>query len=269
MSSVLRNDDLTDPRRVDPGFKALVLDIETGPNLAYCWGMFDQNIGLHGLIDPGTVLCFAAKWLGDPKSKTHFYSDHHDGHEVMLEAIWKLVDEADAVIHYNGRAFDMKHLSREWLLAGFQPPSPYKDIDLLTAARSRFKFQSNKLDFVAQQLGVGQKVKHEGFDLWKACLDGDAAAWGRMKKYNVGDITITEEVYYKLRPWIKSHPHVGNYSGEENSCPNCGGTELQRRGFYMTPSVRYQRLRCNGCGTWSRARTKDKVAVSPDTRGVT
>jgi hypothetical protein len=96
--------------------KLLTLDIETSPNLAYVWALFDQNVGLNQLVEVGSVICFAAKWYGE--KKIHYHSDHHDGHEAMVAAAWNLIDEADAVIHYNGKAFDIKHLNREFVLAG-------------------------------------------------------------------------------------------------------------------------------------------------------
>lgn len=245
-------------------FKALVLDIETRPNLGYVWALWDQNIGLNQLVDVGQVICFAAKWLGEPDSKIVFYSDHHDGHAKMVKAAHRLIDEADAVIHYNGRAFDIKHLNREFLLQGLAPPSPHKDIDLLQVARSRFKFPSNKLDHVSQALGVGEKVKHEGFDLWTKCMAGDAAAWKRMRRYNVGDIKITEAVYLKLRPWIKTHPHVGMFTGDLDSCPKCGSTQLTRRGTVYTTVQAYQQFQCKTCGGYSRSarRTPDTATTT-------
>ena len=62
-------------------------------------------------------------------------SDHHDGHDAMIEGIWKLLDEADAVVTWNGVSFDMKHLRREFVLAGLTPPSPWKDIDLMLTVK--------------------------------------------------------------------------------------------------------------------------------------
>jgi len=42
--------------------------------------------------------------------------------------------------------------------AGQGPPSPHRDIDLLKVARQRFRFPMNKLEFVAEALGVEVKV---------------------------------------------------------------------------------------------------------------
>jgi DNA polymerase elongation subunit (family B) len=235
-------------------FRALILDIETAPNLAYVWGLWDQNVGLNQIVEDGHVISFAAKWLDAPKNSIEFYSEFHD--DDMIEQAWRLMDEADAIIHYNGRAFDIKHLQREMVLAGLGPPSPHKDIDLLTIARSTFKFSSNKLDHISQQLGVGSKLKHNGFELWKACMAGDEKAWAKMRRYNIQDVLLTEQVYNILRPWIRTHPHVGIYTGDVDVCPKCGSTNLQKRGLAKTAVQVYQRLYCNDCGGWSRSTRK-------------
>lgn len=244
--------------------KILVLDIETSPNLAWVWGMWDQNVGINQLVESQTVLCFAAKWL-DGK-KVHFYSEHHDGREAMIQAAWDLLEEADCVIHYNGKGFDIKHLHREFLLAGLAPPAPHRDIDLLTVCRGRFKFPSNKLDYVAQALGLGKKVKHAGMELWIGCMQGDKKSWATMKKYNIGDITLTEDLYYALRPWIKNHPHAGIFTGDPTSCPNCGSTDLMKNGWAATNTATYQRYRCK-CGANMRGAKKDPD-TNTQTRGI-
>ena len=182
--------------------KILVIDIETRPNLAHVWGLWDQRVGLNQIVEVGTVICFAAKW--HKSSKVEFASDYHDGHDAMVKRAWTLLDDADAVVHYNGKAFDMKHLQREFLLAGLPPPSPWVDIDLLLTVRQQFKFASNKLDHIASELGIGTKMAHEGFDLWRKCMADDKAAWGRMKRYNVQDVRLTETLYDRLMSWIKS-----------------------------------------------------------------
>mgnify|MGYP003154178609 CR=1 FL=1 len=237
----------------DGTFKALILDIETVPHTAKVWGLWNETIPLARLLEAGEVICFAAKWLDDPHSKTMFFSNHHDGHEVMVQAAWDLVNEADAVIHYNGKNFDMKHLHREFLLAGLTPPAPHRDIDLLQVARATFKFASNRLDHVAQELGVGAKVKHAGYEVWEGCIADDPKSWAEMKKYNIGDIKVTEGVYHAIKPWIRTHPHVGSYTGDLHSCRVCGSKDLQRRGFARTSVSVFQRYRCKDCGAWSRA----------------
>lgn len=239
------------------GPRILVLDIETSPNLAYVWGLWDQRVGLNQLVESTSVLCFAAKWVGKPK--VHFYSDFHHGHEKMVANAHALIDEADAIVHYNGRAFDIKHLQREFLLAGLGPPSPHKDVDLLLVARRKFKFPSNKLAYISVELGLEGKAETGGFELWRDCMAGDPAAWRTMKMYNIQDVHQTEQVYERLRPWIDSHPHYGLFGPrfeDEDRCQRCGSPDFVRRGYYLTNVGRYARFRCKSCGGYSRSRKR-------------
>ena len=42
----------------------------------------------------------------------------------MLKRIYDLIDEADVVVHYNGKSFDMPTLSKEFIGQGWSPPAP-------------------------------------------------------------------------------------------------------------------------------------------------
>ena len=242
--------------------RTLVIDIESSPNFAGIWGLFDQNVGLVQLEDVSHVMCFAAKWLGD--KKVHFYSEHHDGREAMIEAAWRLLDEADCVIGYNSKSFDVKHLHREFVLAEMPPPSPHKDLDLLTIVRSRFKFVSSKLDHVAAQLGLGTKLKHQGYEMWRACLNGDEAAWKTFRSYNIQDVRLTEALYYRIQGWIKGHPHHGLYGGDVAGCPNCGSSNLSPNATVPAGVSMFAAYRCDDCG--ANSRSMRRVGVTTATR---
>lgn len=227
--------------------KILLLDIETSPNLAHVWGIWQQNVGLNQLLESSKTLCFAAKWLGS--DEVVFQSSYHTSHKKMLKAIHKLIDEADAVIHYNGTKFDMPTLNKEFLLSGFPPPSPVKQIDLLQVAKRQFRFVSNKLDYVSQALGLGKKTAHMGHELWIRCMNKDPEAWALMEEYNRNDVVLLERVYYKFLPWIKHHLNLNHFS-EDTVCPNCGSKHYQKRGFALTTVSKFQRYQCQNCGNW-------------------
>lgn len=230
--------------------KILFLDIETSPNLAYVWGLFKQNIAINQLEGSTEMLCFGARWYGE--KKVTFKSVHHDGKEAMLKEVHRLLDEADVLVGWNSKAFDSKHLKRELLEAGMLPPSPYKEMDLMLAVKSQFKFPSNKLDYVAQTLGVGAKVKHSGFELWKRCMAGEAKAWAEMKKYQIQDVNLLIDLYEKLKPWIPNHPNRPLHDGLEDGCVVCASQNLQRRGVAISNAGTYQRFQCQDCGKWQR-----------------
>lgn len=230
--------------------KILLLDIETAPNIAYVWGLRKQNINPDMLVDSGYTLCWAAKWLGGDKV---MFDSVNSGMEPMLKGIYALLDEADVVVHYNGNKFDIPTLNKEFVQNGMLPPSPYQNIDLLHVTRKRFRFPSNKLDYVAQALELGGKHKHRGIALWIGCMAGDKECWNEMETYNVQDVWLLERVYYRLLPWITNHPNYAVFN-HSDCCPNCGSTDGVKRGFSHTHNSKYQRFKCKSCGTWYRSR---------------
>lgn len=243
--------------------KILTLDIETRPPLSYHWGLFNQNINIGQIKEPGGTMGFGAKWYGE--RKTVFYSDFHGGHEEMVHRAHELMTEADAIVHFNGTRFDIPHLNWEITKLELSPPAPHKNIDLLSVVRKNFRPDSTKLDFVAKQLDLGEKVKHTGFALWADCMAGDEKAWRLMRKYCLQDVMLTEKLYDRLLPWITTHPNQNLYvDGAIEGCPKCGSVRLEKRGFSATLTGKYQRFCCLDCGGWSRGK---KAVETVDLRG--
>ena len=215
--------------------------------------MWDQTIATNQVEETSYVLCWAAKWLGTREVK--FDSIKKSGRRRMLMRMHTLLDQADVVVHYNGLKFDVPTLNKEFIQLELAPPAPYKQVDCLKEVKRMFRFQSNKLDFVSQALGIGAKKEHEGFTLWTKCMDpkhdDHAGAWKRMERYNRHDVRLLELFYLRLRPWIEKHPSHAAHSGDR-SCPKCGSTKLQQRGWAVTQMMKYLRYQCQGCGGWSR-----------------
>lgn len=244
--------------------RTLLLDIETAPNTAYVWGLFDQNISHNQVKLSSYVLCWAAKWLGERKvfyERVTFKDKTVDSESVksMLTRMHNLLDQAEVVVHYNGRKFDIPTLNKEFIKNGFLPPAPYKQVDVYREVRRTFRFESNKMDAVSAALGFGNKTAHEGFGLWVGCMSGDATAWGTMEKYNKRDVAILEKLYNRLLPWMPTRPHAGMISGSTDACPACGKSgQMQQRGKMISKTAIYQRFQCTACGAWSRARKSNK-----------
>jgi len=229
--------------------RILLLDIETSPNLVYTWGLFNQNIGINQIEETSRVLCFSAKWLGSGKTNVIFHSER-EGHDVMVKSAWDLLDQADAVIHYNGSSFDIPHLNREFLEADLGPPSPYQNIDLYRLSK-RFKFQSRKLEHVSKKVGLEGKIQHSGFELWRGCLQGDDKSWKTMERYNKRDVTLMEDMYHILLPWIPGLPNRRLYDTEAG-CPRCGSNHIQRRGVIRSATSIFQQFQCQNCRGYFR-----------------
>lgn len=241
--------------------KILIIDIETAPNIVYAWGLYDQNISIDQIVQDGYMLCYTAKWLG---SKDYIYDSIFnyggfkykptDDYKIAVSA-WKLMNEADIIIAHNGDHFDLKWFNTLFIKHGLKPVSTYKSIDTLKAAKNHFKFLSNRLDYIARTLGVGEKLKHEGISLWIKCMKGDKDAWKKMEMYNKRDVQILENVYKKLRPFIKNHPNLSLYGNlTDITCTACNSKNVERRGYSFTSSGKFARFVCKECGKWSRSR---------------
>lgn len=243
--------------------KILGFDIETAPNTAYVWGLWKQNVSLSQLIQTGRVLCFASRWFGTDEP-VEFFSEQGGkrAHTSMIRSAWRLLDETDAVVHYNGASFDVPTLNREFVKLGLGPPSPYAQIDLLRTARKQFRFSSNKLAHLLKELGLEEKLDNSGFRMWVGAMQGDPEAWAEMEHYNLRDVTSMERLYERLLPWISSHPNHALYQAGETyinvqrpTCPRCGSLKLQRRGYQRTKVMVYRRFQCMECKGWMRERT--------------
>lgn len=239
-----------------PEMKILFLNIEMTPILAYVWGTWKENVNHDMIVSPASTLCFAAKWAGG--DEIIFESARQDK-RVFLSRLWNLLNEADVVIHYNGKKFDIPHINTEFVTFGFAPPSPYKQLDLLLVMRTAFKFHINKLDYVSKRLGASGKKVNAGFSLWKGCMEGSSDSWAEMEEYNKQDIITLEECYWIVLPWITGHPSFAAFSGTLR-CPSCGSTNLKRYGVYLTSVSKYPRYICVDCGSWARDSKRESGA---------
>lgn len=248
--------------------KILTLDIETSPIVAYTWGpKWETNI--IDFVEHSQIICYSAKWLNGPQVTKGLvdYKGYKPGKlndTKLLKDIHTLIDEADIIVTQNGVSFDMKTLNARFMARGMNPPSPYKNIDTKIEMKKVARLPSYKLDDMGDYLSIGRKIEHEGFDLWKKCASGDKKAWKMMKDYNAQDVLLTEKLYLKIRPFMKTHPNVAAFSEAEN-CPKCDSSNAQRRGFQYNNTVKYQRYQCNDCHGWYRGSKGIKLAHKPGT----
>jgi hypothetical protein len=228
----------------------LVIDIETSPHLAWTFSTWDTNISPDMIVEPSRVLCFAANWY--PAQRVDVYCEwDEDGHAGMVRVLWELLDRADIVCGFNSDKFDLKHINREFILAGMAPPSPYQTIDLLKVVRSRFKFPSNRLGQIGQSLDIGAKLDTGGWSLWQGVLDGDDKARRKFAKYCKQDVRLTADLLEYIGPWIKGVPHAGLWSGDMKACHACGSTDLHLYGIAYTKTAKHLRLAC-ACGAYNK-----------------
>jgi DNA polymerase elongation subunit (family B) len=243
--------------------KILVYDIETSYTVGAVWGLYDQTVA--AVLREPYIISFAWKWLGEKDTHVKAISDfknhkkdRHCDFELIKE-LWKLFDEADIIIAHNGNAFDQKWVYGRFAVWGIKPPSPSKYIDTLLVSKAKFRFNSNRLNDLGKYFEIGQKADTGGIQLWIDCVELDKKeAWDKMKEYNKKDVILLEKVYKKILPYITNHPNVALINGDLQACPNCGSSNIQKRGFAMSRLSRFQRWACVDCGSWHQSLLDDE-----------
>lgn len=246
--------------KVNHNCKILLYDIETTPNLALVWDLWNQNIQAEAVVNSWHLISWSAKWLFDDEIMSEVITPEealwHDDSR-LVKSMWKLLDEADVVIGHYCDLFDNKRMNTRFLYHGLPPVSHYQSVDTLLVAKKTFDFPSNKLDFINGFLGLPQKEKTD-FSLWKRAWYGDEEALKTMQEYNINDVAILEDLFLKLRPYIQNLPNLNLWNEENVSiCPACGSKNLDWNKHYYTYTGRYKAFRCKDCGALGRSRQLD------------
>lgn len=238
--------------------KILLLDIETSFMKAAIWKLYKNIITSDMLLSEWFMLSWAAKWLYSETVMSRCLNSKEALEEFdfnILVPLWDLLDEADIIVAHNAKRFDIKRINTRFIIHDLLPPKTYKMIDTLEVIRQSFAFPSNGLGFVNNMLKIPGKMDNSGMDLWKGCVSGDTKSLREMEEYNKQDVVALEQLYLKVRPWIKSHPNTNVYTDiEVPVCASCASKSLVDSGFFTTQSGKYQQYRCLDCGSYSRER---------------
>ncbi len=228
--------------------RILAFDIEIAPIISYIWALGKQYVGVEQVKEDWYILAWAAKWVGDPASKTIYRRVKTLGNDKdIVKELAALLEQADGILTQNGASFDVKKVNARAAIHKLPVIRTPSHTDLLKEDRKVFKFTSHKLSYVTNTLNVKYKKldhrEYPGIELWKAILAGDKRAWACMQKYCIHDVLSTEETYLILRKWIKDPALYG-----KEKCRHCGGRTFMSLGIRALKSEKYRRLNCKQCG---------------------
>ena len=231
--------------------KVLVLDVETLPILGYTWDVWNTNINPAGVKKDWCILSWSAKWLNDDKMMSDVLTPSEAvarDDSRLVASFWKLLDDSDIIISHNGRRFDIRKLNTRFWKNKMHPPSSYKVIDTLSAAKGVFGLTYNSQSFIAKFLGIQEKLDTD-LALWISCDDGDRKSLSYMREYNENDVDMLEQIYLEIRAWIPNHPNMRVYGNLSGACPVCLSSDYREIGLYTSSTNRYKEYRCNSCGS--------------------
>lgn len=230
--------------------RRLFFDIETAPNIGLFWEAgYKKNIDYSNIIKERAIICICYKYEGD-KEVSYLTWDEKQSDKKMLQAFIEEANSAHELVGHNGDKFDLKWVRTRCLYHNIKMFPDYQTIDTLKVSRSKFKFNSNRLNYIAEFLGIGNKIKTE-FGMWKAIiLNNDEKAMAKMVKYCQKDVILLEKVFNKLYKHIENKIHYGVLFGEpRGTCPECGSDEniIHRKRATKTGLVKIQ-YECKTCG---------------------
>lgn len=240
--------------------RQLTVDIECAPLKTYLWAMYDQSAAPNQVISHKYLLSFSARWVGEKKI---IYMDQRGKKDVeddyeLTKALRDLFDEADVVIGQNSKRFDTRTVNARIQKHRIAPPSPYQHGDTKIIAKRHFDLPSYSLEYMANYFGLTLKKlkskKFVGFDLWIACMAGNLEAFEEMRRYNMRDVEVTEELYNLIAPW-GTGLNLSTIRGKTHfSCNHCGSIDLIWRGVAFDRNGKYRRFSCKACNTWGSER---------------
>lgn len=230
--------------------KILFFDIETSPNVVLSWAIGRKISLTHdNILKERQIICISYKWAHEKRVHTLDWGTKQCD-KALLKKFVKVLAKADVAIGHNGDKYDVRFIAGRLLFHGLEPCSDLNTIDTLKYTRNAFYLNSNRLDYIGQFLNVGSKLETGGYSLWKQiCVDKNAAALKKMKKYCEQDVLLLEKVYNKIKPYVKSKVHMGLLNGgTRDSCKACGSERKAKYGVVTTRSGRFQKYQCKDCG---------------------
>lgn len=231
--------------------KRLFYDIETSYNIVKSWRIgFNINLNMEDIIQERAIITIAYKWEGEEDVTVLSWNKGCD--KKIIEDFVKVMAEADELVGHNVDRYDTKFIMARALKHNIPVLPKYQSTDTLKLAKKHFMLNSNKLDYIAQYLGIGHKTKHRGLSMWDdIILRNDSKALEEMIEYNVQDVFLTEQVYHKLMEYsLPKVNHASKQTGDKHTCPQCGSNHAELHKTYISSSGTKTRLmNCLNCST--------------------
>ena len=251
-------------RRITTNFaapKILLFDIEVSRGIYKLYNPGKQTVGLKDVEARAFMLGWCAKWLFDDKVYSSFVTrqeaKNRDDYNVV-KRLYPLISKADLVIAHNGDKYDIRKINWFFSLYNFQPNNRYITLDTYKKSKELFGAESCSLGYLLKMYGFNGKGVMYSED-WEDIETGRVSAKVKAEPYCRDDVLGLEDLYLKIRPWIRHHPNMSIYyemyhplEEEESYCPRClhvlGDMRWDKQ--YRTPNgTIYASANCPHCGS--------------------
>lgn len=219
--------------------------------------------------DFGIILTFGSKFVGMGKVEVLNVLDYLDKSKDLIKAERRLLMDvsermltADVWLGHYSTWYDLPFINSRLLYHKLPilPPN-FSQLDTWKIARNRLKLRNNRLITISEFLGTDDEKNAIKPEQWLRALSGHRASMDYIVEHNRRDVLVLEEVYNRIRPLVLDHPNKGLIDGR-GGCGVCGAEKLQRRGFHVTRTRKYQRFQCMNCGAWSKGTKPVAIAAA-------
>jgi uncharacterized protein YprB with RNaseH-like and TPR domain len=214
--------------------------------------------------DFGIVLCVGFKEVGSTKGAEILSIRNYPGKDIIAQEKKLLKDvstrlmDSDVWIAHFGRWYDTVFINTRLLYHNLPvlPPN-FPLIDTWRICRNHMKLRNNRLKTLEEFLRLDNTKNAIKPEQWLKALGGHNSSLRYIEEHCRRDVEVLVEAYERIRPLMANHPAK---FGSQKSCPTCGSQRLQRRGFHLTRTRRYQRWQCQECGSWTKDSVPQKVS---------
>lgn len=208
--------------------------------------------------DFGIILCAGFRDVDKGKTVVMSIRDYPEkdpirAEKLLLKDISKRLLEADVWVAHFGKYFDTVFLNTRLLYHGLptMPPN-FPLIDTWRTARNQMKLRNNRLVTIQDFLKLKNTKNAILPEQWIRALGGHEPSLKYIEEHCRRDVDVLVDVYQALKPLMLDHPNKGLMDGR-GGCGVCGSESLQKRGYHITRTRRYQRYQCQKCGSWSKS----------------
>jgi uncharacterized protein YprB with RNaseH-like and TPR domain len=158
----------------------------------------------------GMILCGGFKEIGAKEAVTMYdlratstYDKEPWHDEELALDIKKELTNADILVSYNGRRFDIPFLNSRLVKYGHKPIIGVKHIDLFFVSKFQLKLNNWSLDALAKHLGCKTQKTHMEGEQWTRAMTGDQDAFDYIVTHCIQDVKVLEQVFYKVKGLVK------------------------------------------------------------------
>lgn len=197
----------------------LYVDLEVSKSMMFNYGLRVPSMYMNpdDLIHEYYIICWSASYVGRDTvwsdcvtpQQARKWSD-----KEILGRLRELMESADIIAGHNVDRYDLKRANTRFLLNGLEPVTEKKTLDTLKIARSKFSFESNRLDFISQRLGFRPKDNITNEDWLKIVKNGDEKTLKKVNRYCKGDVTNGKSVLDVLMRYSGKKKYYGSVALE-------------------------------------------------------